>query len=147
MKVIKMIQEGSVPMEKGYQGPMPEWEGDEKMEKGKFKPTKEFVEGMVEHFKKGGKVPKRIAWEIVLGCKEVLEKESSLVEVEVQNGLHCDIVGDTHGVSFGSFMVTFRLNNHLLISSCFTLLIFFSHSNFTTSVTCSPLSNPPRKIT
>lgn len=53
---------------------------------------------MIEEFKKGGKLPKRIVYEIVLGVKEVLMKEESLVDIEVGEGVRCDIVGDTHGV-------------------------------------------------
>ncbi|ORY26050.1 putative phospho protein phosphatase [Naematelia encephala] len=63
----------------------------------RYKPTRQFVEGMIEHFKKGGKVPKRIAWEIVLGVKDAVDKERSLVEATVPEGVTCDIVGDTHG--------------------------------------------------
>lgn len=50
---------------------------------------------MIESFKKGGKMPKRIVWEIVLGVLAVVEKESSLVEVTVPEGVSCDIVGDS----------------------------------------------------
>ncbi|KAK8861195.1 hypothetical protein IAR55_002014 [Kwoniella newhampshirensis] len=66
----------------------------------RYKPTKEFVEGMVESFKKGGKVSKRVAWEIILGCKDVVEKEKSLVEVTIPEGVTCDVIGDTHGQFF-----------------------------------------------
>ena len=61
----------------------------------RYKPTKEFVEGMIQSFKKGGKVPKRVAWEIILGCRDVVEKERSLVEVTVPEGVTCDVVGDS----------------------------------------------------
>ena len=61
----------------------------------RYKPTKEFVEGMIQSFKKGGKVPKRVAWEIILGCREVVERERSLVEVSVPEGVTCDVVGDS----------------------------------------------------
>jgi serine/threonine-protein phosphatase 5 len=54
---------------------------------------------MIESFKKGGKVPKRVAWEIILGVKEIVEREKSLVEFTVPEGCTCDIIGDTHGVS------------------------------------------------
>ncbi|ODN74317.1 hypothetical protein L202_06735 [Cryptococcus amylolentus CBS 6039] len=66
----------------------------------RYTPTKEFVEGMIESFKKGGKIPKRVAWEIILGCKEQVEKEKSLVEIEIPEGVTCDIIGDTHGQFF-----------------------------------------------
>ena len=66
---------------------------------GRYTPTKEFVEGMIESFKKGGKLPKRVVWEIILGVKAVVDKEKSMVERTVEEGVVCDVVGDTHGVS------------------------------------------------
>ena len=63
--------------------------------KARYKPTKEFVEGMIEGFKKGGKVSKRVAWEVILGVKEIALQEKSLVEVEVPKGVTCDVVGDS----------------------------------------------------
>ncbi|OWT36190.1 protein phosphatase 5 [Cryptococcus neoformans Bt1] len=66
----------------------------------RYTPTKEFVEGMIESFKKGGKVPKRVAWEIILGCKAIVEKEKTLVDVVIPDGVTCDIIGDTHGQFF-----------------------------------------------
>lgn len=90
-----MITSDSVPMDTSYTGPMPEYDSATK----RYKPTKEFVEGMIQMFKDGGKLPKRIVFEIVLGCKEILDQESSLVEVDIGKGVKCDIVGDTHGVS------------------------------------------------
>lgn len=68
--------------------------------KGRYKPTTEFVEGMIESFKKGGKVPRRVAWEIILGVKEVVEREKSLVRVEVQKGATCDIIGDSESTVY-----------------------------------------------
>lgn len=61
----------------------------------RYTPTKEFVEGMIESFKKGGKVPKRVAWEIILGCKAIVEKEKTLVDVVIPDGVTCDIIGDS----------------------------------------------------
>ncbi|WVN87414.1 uncharacterized protein L203_102593 [Cryptococcus depauperatus CBS 7841] len=66
----------------------------------RYTPTKEFVEGMVQSFKNGGKVPKRVAWEIILGCMSVVEKEKSLVEITIPDGVTLDVIGDTHGQFF-----------------------------------------------
>lgn len=63
--------------------------------KARYTPTKEFVEAMVETFKNGGKMPKRVVWEIILGVKSVVDAEASLVEIEVPKGVTCDIVGDS----------------------------------------------------
>lgn len=90
-----MLSQDSVPMDPSYTGPTPTYDPSTK----RYKPTKEFVEGMIQMFKDGGKLPKRLCFEVVLGCKEALDREESLVEVEVGKGVKCDIVGDTHGVS------------------------------------------------
>lgn len=95
-QIARLIKDGAVPFEKGnWNGPVPEY--DEK--EGRYKVSREFVEGMIEEFKKGGKLPKRLVYEIVLGCKEALVKEKSLVDIKIEKGVHCDVVGDTHGVS------------------------------------------------
>jgi len=65
----------------------------------RYTPTKEFVEGMIEAFKTGGKLPKRVVWEIILGVKGIVDKERSMVNRVVEEGVVCDIIGDTHGVS------------------------------------------------
>lgn len=57
---------------------------------------------MIESFKSGGsKLPKRIVWEIILGVKAIVDNEKSMVERTVDEGVVCDVVGDTHGVSHG----------------------------------------------
>lgn len=104
-----MLSQDSVPMDTSYTGPIPEYDSKTK----RYKPTKEFVEGMIQMFKDGGKLPKRLCFEIVLGCKEALDRENSLVEVEIGKGVKCDIVGDTHGV---------RL---LCVPNCVTKLLLF----------------------
>ena len=63
--------------------------------KGRYKPTADFVEGMIQSFKSGGKVPRRVVWEIVLGCWDVVKDEKSMVEVELPEGCTMDIVGDS----------------------------------------------------
>lgn len=63
--------------------------------KARYKPTEEFVSGMIESFKKGGKIPKRVAWEIILGVKDIIEKEKTLVEIEIPKGSTCDVIGDS----------------------------------------------------
>lgn len=59
--------------------------------------TKEFVEEMLEWFKSGKPLPKRYVWEIVLGCNAELEKEQSLTDMPLREGMTCDVIGDTHG--------------------------------------------------
>lgn len=60
---------------------------------------------MIESFKKGGKVPRRVAWEIILGVHRWAEKQKSLVEVVIHKGATCDVVGDSE---FGSAQCGWR---------------------------------------
>ncbi|KAJ9092429.1 hypothetical protein QFC21_006811 [Naganishia friedmannii] len=127
-KILRMITSDSVPMDNSYTGPMPEYDSATK----RYTPTKEFVEGMIQLFKDGGKLPKRICWEIVLGCKEMLDRENSLVEVEIGKGVKCDIVGDTHGVSpKRRFAMTRTIN---AVSTC-ALQQFFDLCNLLNMLT------------
>ena len=50
---------------------------------------------MIETFKKGGKLPKRVVWEILLGVKAIVDNEPSLVETTVPEGVTADIIGDS----------------------------------------------------
>ncbi|KIM31122.1 hypothetical protein M408DRAFT_253902 [Serendipita vermifera MAFF 305830] len=52
---------------------------------------------MEEWFKAGKYLARRIVWEIVLGCFEACVQEESLHEVVLQEGMTCDVIGDTHG--------------------------------------------------
>ncbi|KDQ21575.1 hypothetical protein BOTBODRAFT_150454 [Botryobasidium botryosum FD-172 SS1] len=59
--------------------------------------TADFIDKMIDWFKAGKFLPKRWAWEIVLGCWKELAKEESLTEVVLEEGVTCDVIGDTHG--------------------------------------------------
>ena len=54
---------------------------------------------MIEWFRAGKALPKRLVWEIILAAQDVLKQESSLVEVDIEEGLTLDVMGDTHGES------------------------------------------------
>ena len=92
-----MIRDGAVTLSdtSEWKGSLPPFDEERK----RYYPTEEWIKEMIVRFKEGDKLPKRIVWEIVLGCKEALDREASLVEVTVEKGVKCDIVGDTHGVS------------------------------------------------
>jgi len=55
---------------------------------------------MLEWFKSGKPLPKRYVWEIVLGAYEHFSNEESLVNVNVEDGVTCDVIGDVHGMLF-----------------------------------------------
>lgn len=52
---------------------------------------------MIEWFKNGKTLPKRYVWEIVFGAHEHFAKDESLVNVELHEGVTCDVIGDVHG--------------------------------------------------
>ncbi|EPQ27153.1 uncharacterized protein PFL1_06899 [Pseudozyma flocculosa PF-1] len=56
-----------------------------------------FIDAMLEFFKKGGRLPLRVAWQIILGALRQMQREPPLVDYEVPVGQTIDVVGDTHG--------------------------------------------------
>lgn len=62
--------------------------------------TLQFVQDMIQWFKGGKTLPKRYVWEIVMGAYEHFVKEESLVNVNIEEGVICDVIGDVHGVLF-----------------------------------------------
>ncbi|CAD6888792.1 unnamed protein product [Tilletia controversa] len=56
-----------------------------------------FVEELVEFYKEGGKLPTRLAWQIMLGAFRLFNREPTLVEYTVAEGTTIDVIGDTHG--------------------------------------------------
>ncbi|KAG7098779.1 hypothetical protein E1B28_000686 [Marasmius oreades] len=87
----EIIHEGGCFVERDYSGPQLPLEGD------KYTITLEFIRGMIQLFKEGKKLPRRYVWEIVMGAYEHFIKEGSLVEVDLADGVTCDVIGDVHG--------------------------------------------------
>ncbi|KAJ7268789.1 Metallo-dependent phosphatase-like protein [Mycena haematopus] len=87
----EIITEGGCEVEKTYAGPKLPF-ADEK-----YSITHEFVTAMIQWFKDGKTLPKRYVWEIVLGAHEHFSKEESLVKVDLEDGVTCDVIGDVHG--------------------------------------------------
>jgi serine/threonine-protein phosphatase 5 len=82
---------GGCEIDKGYNGP--------KMEivDGQYHITLDFVRSMIQLFKDGKSLPRRYVWEIVLGAYAQFMKEESLVEITLEEGTTCDVIGDVHG--------------------------------------------------
>jgi hypothetical protein len=59
--------------------------------------TEKFIEEMIDWFKSGKNLPRRYAWEIILGAYSHFVKEESLVNLDVEEGMTCDVIGDVHG--------------------------------------------------
>lgn len=91
-RCLTVIRDGGCELDASTKVPLPIIPEDPKA---RYTPTVEFVEAMIECFKSGGAMPKRVVWEIVLGVLDIIQKERSLVEVTVPEGVTCDIVGDS----------------------------------------------------
>ena len=127
-RCIDLIASGSCPLDSSTDFPLPSVPTDPVA---RFEPTEQFVTKMVESFKTGAKIPRRLAWEIILGVRDIVEKDRSLVEVEVPEGVVCDVIGDTHGVS----TYTRNFGEEL------------TDSNSLTCAICSPRSDTRQTIT
>lgn len=76
-QITDQLAAGGSPIEADYTGPRLSSDG---------LPTAEFVDALIEWFKDGNVIPRRIAWQIVLGAFEKLKTEPSLVDVTVPEG-------------------------------------------------------------
>jgi serine/threonine-protein phosphatase 5 len=74
LQIREQLDQGGSPIESGYSGPQLPADGS---------PTPEFIESMMDWFKDGNVLPRRIAWEIILGAYNVLKEEETLVDVEI----------------------------------------------------------------
>lgn len=87
-------------MDKAYAGP------ELTLENGKYTITHDFITAMIQWFKEGKALPKRYVWEIVLGAHDHFSKSESLIDVDLEEGVTCDVIGDVHG--------EFKISNRLL---------------------------------
>lgn len=72
------------------------------------KMTLEFIEDMIQRFKDGKKLAKKYVYQIIVAVMEIVKKEPTMVEHDVEEGHEITVCGDTHG----------RLN-HEVITICF----------------------------
>lgn len=64
------------------------------------KMTPEFIEDMIERFKNGKKLAKKYVYQIIVAVLDIIKKEPTMVEHDVQDGHEITVCGDTHGKSF-----------------------------------------------
>jgi len=91
-RCLEIIAEDACEVEKTYKGPQLDTTDD-----GKYKITMEFIRSMIQWFKDGNTLPRRYAWEIVLGAHDHFAKEESLVDVKLEKDVTIDVIGDVHG--------------------------------------------------
>lgn len=81
-------------LDSSYEGPaLPSEDGGKT-----FHITLEFVEAMIAWFKDCKALPRRYVWEIILGAYDAFRQEQSLVDLPLDTGLTCDVIGDVHGM-------------------------------------------------
>lgn len=88
---VSLCSTGECEVDPKYAGPKLE------QKDGKYTITLEFVHAMMEWFKDGKALPKRYVWEIVLGAFDQFMAEKSLVDVELEEDVDIDVIGDVHG--------------------------------------------------
>ena len=85
---------------------------------------------MIQWFKDGKTLPKRYAWEIVIGAHDQFVKEDSLVIVNIEEGVTCDVIGDVHGRYFSREPLIFKsMIVRRSILRCVTSVLFDRSTN------------------
>lgn len=64
--------------------------------------TQEFIDDMIQRFKDGKKISKKYVFQIILAVREIVMKEPTMVEVDVEEGHKITVCGDTHGMKLTS---------------------------------------------
>jgi serine/threonine-protein phosphatase 5 len=80
-------------MDKTYTGPKLD-----SLPEGKYGISPQFVRSMIQWFKDGKSLPRRYVWEIVLGAYSHFAAEESLVNLDLEDGVTVDVIGDVHGM-------------------------------------------------
>ncbi|WPT11811.1 Serine/threonine-protein phosphatase 5 [Picochlorum sp. SENEW3] len=91
-------------VEESYNGPVME-----KNEAGEYVVTEAFVHEMIKEFREQRKIHRRFSMQIILEAYERLRELPSLVDVDVPEGTHITVCGDTHG-QFYDLLKIFELN-------------------------------------
>ncbi|TIB93587.1 hypothetical protein E3Q19_01041 [Wallemia mellicola] len=55
------------------------------------------IDSVIDHFKKGKTLHKRVLWDLILKTIDVFSQEESLVDIPIPEGVHINVIGDTHG--------------------------------------------------
>jgi len=91
-RCVEIIAEGGCEVDKSYAGPKLD-----SLDDGKFGISLQFVRSMIQWFKDGKTLPRRYVWEIVLGAYQYFAAEESLVNLDLEDDVTVDVIGDVHG--------------------------------------------------
>ena len=84
--------------------------------------TQAFVDDMVRRFKDGKKIHRKYVFQIILAVKDLVYKEATMVEMDVQPDTKLTVCGDTHGTKDSMFDAVSML-------TCMGRPIFRSHGD------------------
>jgi len=104
VSAITNIHLEDIVVEDSYGGPVME-----KDEGGDFVLTLDFVKAMMAEFKEQRKIHRRFSMHIIKKSYDVFHQLPSLVDVDVPEGAHITVCGDTHG-QFYDLLRIFELN-------------------------------------
>lgn len=97
-KVEETINDGGCELPNDYDGPkLPPPRDSDRARGRKYGISREFIDEMTAWFVKGKALAKRVVWEIILGVWSACVQEESMTEVLLEEGMTCDVIGDTHG--------------------------------------------------
>ncbi|CAB4477867.1 unnamed protein product [Rhizophagus irregularis] len=71
--------------------------------------TKEFVEDMIDHFKKKKKIHEKYAYQIILTVRKMMLETPTLVDITIPQNSKLTVCGDIHG-QFYDFINIFKIN-------------------------------------
>lgn len=71
--------------------------------------TQEFIDDMIERFKKGKKIHRKYVFQIVKVVKNLVYNEPTMVEIGVDAGKKLTVCGDTHGEPNSHINVDWKL--------------------------------------
>jgi serine/threonine-protein phosphatase 5 len=122
-----------VTVESSYEGP--EWEG---CGAAGSKPSKEFVEELVEHLREERRLHKKYVLGILLGVRDLLAQDRSLIDITVPEGPggHFTVCGDTHG-QFYDLLNIFEINGFPSIENPY---LFNGATTTTTTTTTTTMT-------
>lgn len=100
-----------IEVEAGYSGPRMDEKKEAEEESGGYSVTLDFIKAMMEEFRQQRMIHRRFVMEILLAAAQSVRNVPSLVDLDVPEGSHITVCGDTHGQFFDLLRI-FELNGY-----------------------------------